>query len=288
MTDKKIPVTAPQGDPVNAPVDVIQDVTKNLQGTTDNLLGEGTVDDLKKTANQVAGMMGQVTNVVGSQVDNFSQKIGGQDIVNDMTDIINPMKDMVMNILKIAFFVNPQKRISRGQYIIGSLSVFVIMGLFVSIFGAIVGPLGIRGGVILIAVPLLNLAVKRFHDLNKPARWAVTTLIPFVGWIMPTLFTGENTDNPYGPDPLIDQPTDLTGYIITALSLLVLSTIITTVMGFLGFRISEPDVDITNPDMIGEQVGDGGKNTFQQGKNTVGTTVDNTKNTANSATNKIK
>ena len=287
MTDKTKPVSASQGVSGKSP-DVIQDATKSLQGSTDALLGEGTVDNLKHTANQVAGVVGQVTGVVGDQVDNFSQKIGWQEIVNDLTDIINPMKDMVLNVLKIAFFITPQKRISRGQYIIGSLSVFVIMGLFVSIFWAIVGPLGIRWGVALIAVPLLNLAAKRFHDLNKPSRWAATTILPFVGWIMPTLFTAENKDNAYGPDPLIGQPKDLTGYIITALSLLVLSTIVTTVMGFLGFRVTEPEVDITNPDMIGEQVGEGGKNTFQQGKNTVGTTVDNTKNTANTTTNKIK
>ena len=85
----------------------------------------------------------------------------------------------------------------------------------------------------MIAIPLINLAVRRFHDLNKSARWAASTLVPLIGWIMPALFAGVNDKNEYGPDPLIDQPTDLTGYIIAALSLLILSSIVTTILGFL-------------------------------------------------------
>lgn len=50
---------------------------------------------------------------------------------------------------------------------------------------------------------------------------------------MPALFAGVNENNEYGPDPLLDQPTDLTGYMITALSLLILSSIVTTILGFL-------------------------------------------------------
>lgn len=44
-----------------------------------------------------------------------------------MKDIVTPMKDMIVKILKIAFFIDGQKRISRGQYIIGSLSVIIIV-----------------------------------------------------------------------------------------------------------------------------------------------------------------
>lgn len=137
---------------------------------------------------------------------------------------------MVTNILKIAFFIKPQKRISRGQFIIGSLSVVIIVGLIVSILGAIVGPLGVWLGSLLIAVPLINLAVKRFHDMNKSARWALTVIIPLIGWVMPVLFKGVNENNPYGPDPLIEDTTDLTSYVITGLSLFIVSSIVTTIM----------------------------------------------------------
>ena len=44
-------------------------------------------------------------------------------------------------------------------------------------------------------LPVLNLGVKRFHDMNKPSRWALMVLIPLFGWIMPALFKGENENN---------------------------------------------------------------------------------------------
>ena len=100
----------------------------------------------------------------------------------------------------------------------------------------------------------MNLAVKRFHDLNKSGRWAISIILPLIGWIMPTLFKGVNKDNTYGPDPLTTQKSDLTTYLITGLSLLILSSIVITILGFLGLRVSEPQLDINNPNMIGEQV----------------------------------
>jgi uncharacterized membrane protein YhaH (DUF805 family) len=46
-------------------------------------------------------------------------------------------------------------------------------------------------------LPVLNLGVKRFHDMNKPGRWTIMVLIPLFGWIMPAFFKGENENNPY-------------------------------------------------------------------------------------------
>lgn len=79
-------------------------------------------------------------------------------------------------------------------------------------------------------IPLVNLAIKRFHDMNKSGRWAASILIPFVGWIMPVLVKGNNENNPYGPDPLLEDKADLTSYIITALSLFIISSIVTTIL----------------------------------------------------------
>lgn len=275
--------SVPKTPDVKTPEQMLQDVKHTVSDTANSVLGEGTVDNLKQTATQVAGTVGQVTNVVSGQVENLSQKIGGQELVWDMKDIITPMQTMIVKILKIAFFIDGQKRISRGQYIIGSLAVVIIMGLFVSILSAIVGPMGVWWWLVFIVVPLINLAVKRFHDLNKPARWALSVLVPFVGWVMPALFTGVNENNPHGPDPLADQPTDLTGYIITALSLVILSSIVVTILWFLWIRVSEPDVDVTDPNMIGEQIGwDTATNTFQQ---PVQNTTNSATNTVNEATN---
>lgn len=79
-------------------------------------------------------------------------------------------------------------------------------------------------------------------------------MIPFVGWIMPSLFQGVNENNAYGPDPLANDTADLTSYVITALSLLILSSIVTTILGFLGMRIQEPSLDVSNPNLVGDQL----------------------------------
>lgn len=277
MTDQNTPV------PVNpehtsstskTPLEMFQDIKDSFTDSTKSVLGDGTIDNLKHTATQVTETVWQVTNVVGGQMENLSQKMWGEEFAWEVKDIVNPVVSILTDVLKIAFFINPQKRISRGQYIIGSLAVIVIVGLFVSIFGAIVGPIGVGMGSILIMIPLINLAVKRFHDLNKSGRWALSILLPLVGWIMPTLFKGVNEKNTYGPDPLTTQSSDLTTYLITGLSLLILSTIVVTILGFLWIRVSEPQVDITNPDAIGEQIWWNTTNNFQQkATNTVNSTT---------------
>ncbi len=275
MTDQTQEIQpVPQQPEVKSPEQMLQDVTHSVADTANSVLGEGTVDNLKSTATQVAGTVSQVTNVVAGQVSNLSEKVGWEELVGEVKDIVTPISSMITNILKIAFFMKSQQRISRGQYIIGSLSAVVIVWLIVSVFGVIVGPIGVWLWSLLIVIPLLNLAVKRFHDLNKPGRWSVSIIIPFVGWIMPALFKGVNENNTYGPDPLIEDKTDLTSYVITGLSLFILSSIVTTILGFLGFRVSEPEVDVTDPNMIGNQVGGDTSSTLQKGQSTASQTID--------------
>jgi hypothetical protein len=79
--------------------------------------------------------------------------------------------------------------------------------------------------------------------MNKPGRWAIMVLIPLFGWIMPALFKWENENNTYWPDPVLKAPTDSQGYIIIVLSLFILSSLITTVLWFVGISISWPSTE---------------------------------------------
>ena len=282
MSDQQVPVS-PSSD-VKTPEQMIQDVKNSVSDTANSVLGEGTVDNFKQTATQVTATVGQVTNVVTDQVEHLSQKVWWQEFVGEVKDMVNPITDVVLDVIKIAFFLKPQQRISRWQYIIGSLSVVVVVGLFVSLLGVIIWPLGVWLWSLLIAIPLINLAIRRFHDLNKSGRWAISVVVPLVGWIMPSLFQWVNENNTYGPDPLLTQKADLTTYVITALSLLILSSIVTTVLGFLWLRVKEPQVDVTDPNTISNQIG-GGTNTFQQ---PVNTTKNSATNTVNQATNNLR
>ena len=52
--------------------------------------------------------------------------------------------------------------------------------------------------------PLLAVTVRRLHDLDRPGKWAVLTLIPFAGIRLTRLLVqpGSPGPNRYGPDPL--------------------------------------------------------------------------------------
>lgn len=72
MTDQNQTATPQE---VKTPEQMLQDVKNSVSETANSVLGEGTVDNLKSTATQVAGTVNQVTNVVSGQVENLSQKV---------------------------------------------------------------------------------------------------------------------------------------------------------------------------------------------------------------------
>ena len=61
------------------------------------------------------------------------------------------------------------------------------------------------GIIIIIAIPLLSVGVRRLHDTNKSGYYYLFSLIPFIGsLIVLFMMIGEGTKgkNQYGPDPL--------------------------------------------------------------------------------------
>lgn len=203
------------------------------------------------TVSQIAGNASQAASIVWKQLNTISEAVGVQEIIAETTDRLNPMKDFVIHTLKVAFFIEHEQRISRGEYVIGSLSVMIIVWFLTWFIAIVLGQLGIWLWFALMTVPLCNLAIKRFHDLNKPGRWSLMLLIPLFGLIMPVLFKGVNENNTYGPDPIGHTPNDDKWYIITILSLFILSSIITSLLWFIGVATNKPKVDPNDPTMMG-------------------------------------
>ncbi len=244
--------------------DESQGIRESLNQTANSIFGESNFDKVKSTASQISGAAGRAASVVGTQVGVINQKVWGEELAWEVKDMVSPIATMISDILLVAFFAKKQERVTRGQFIVGSLSVLILVWLAVSIVSAFVGPLGVLWGLIFIATPIINLAAKRFHDINLPWwRW-ITVLLPLVWRVVPVLYKGDEGDNQFGKDPLKDDKTDLTTYLLTAMSLLIVSLLVTALLGFLWFRGVKSDIDITNPNMIGDEVGNTLPGQFQQ------------------------
>jgi uncharacterized membrane protein YhaH (DUF805 family) len=66
--------------------------------------------------------------------------------------------------------------------------------------------IGLLGSIFLIAVLVQSLAVgvRRLHDTGRSGWWLLIALIPFVGPIVLLVlmvFEGQQSENPYGPNP---------------------------------------------------------------------------------------
>jgi uncharacterized membrane protein YhaH (DUF805 family) len=242
-----------------------------------------TVKELANATKQITNVTSKATDLMGDQLSHLSEAVGSQEILSEMNQELTPMKDFIIHILKVAFFVQKEERITRGEYIIGSLAVTVIIGLFTGLISALLWKLWVLVWFLLMTVPLFNLAIKRFHDLNKPGRRSAMILIPFFGIIMPALFKGTEWVNPYGPDPIPQTPKDNKDYIITILALFILSSLITTILWFVGIQTKKPEVDPTDPTMMGD------KNVVgSQTNNIKDKTVNTTKQKAASTTTNAK
>ena len=61
------------------------------------------------------------------------------------------------------------------------------------------------GIIILIAIPLFTVGVRRLHDTNKSGQYYFWNLVPFIGgivFIALMIGSGSKGSNKYGPDPL--------------------------------------------------------------------------------------
>lgn len=235
---------------------------------------QAQAQQMANTAKELAQDPTKAVGMVADQVTNLWQAVWAKELLQDTTGRLIPMKDFVFHTLKMAFFLDPQKRASRGEFVVGWLASFIVLSIVSAILPILLWGIWLFLSMVISMLPVLNLGVKRFHDMNKPSRWALMVLIPLFGWIMPALFKGENENNPYWPDPVLKAPTDSQWYIIIVLSLFIVSSLITTVLGFVGVSISAPSAD---------SVTDTGT-AVNQTKNLKNNTVNTATKTTNTAT----
>ena len=58
---------------------------------------------------------------------------------------------------------------------------------------------------LIIIIPMISLATRRLHDINKSGWWQLVSLIPLIGSIILLIcfcFKGDSGDNRFGVDPL--------------------------------------------------------------------------------------
>jgi len=111
----------------------------------------------------------------------------------------------------LSFFFRPQGRISRREYLLGTVFIlFVNVALLFFLVGhspAEPGPafvfLALFAGLPL-TIAQLVLASKRAHDFGLPGIFVLLLIVPFVGfcWLLALLFwPGNPGPNAYGPPP---------------------------------------------------------------------------------------
>ena len=237
------PTTPIQSPSTEQTTQVVQEVTTQVQVQA---------QQIADTAKQLAADPTKAVDMVTNQVNNLSQAVGVQEIMQDTTGRLLPMKDFVLHTLKVAFFIEKQQRVSRWEFMIWWLSSMIVMWIVSAILPLLLWWIGLFLSSILMLLPVLNLWVKRFHDMNKPARWAIMLVVPLFWWIMPALFKWENENNPYWPDPVLKTPTDSQWYIIMVLSLIIVSSMLITVLWAIWVSVSSPvsDVNPTDPTSV--------------------------------------
>lgn len=103
-------------------------------------------------------------------------------------------------------FLDFQGRSPRSEY--WWFFVFTIVLYLVTMAAMAILPiLGIifAIGFIVLIIPSLAVAIRRFHDIDKSGWWILVGFIPIVGFILMIYFftqKGTEGDNRFGPDPL--------------------------------------------------------------------------------------
>ena len=119
-------------EPIN-PEKVVNDIKKSIPKEV-----TGAVAQIAGATSQIAGTASQAVGIVGDQINNLSEAVGTKEIMSEMSQELTPMKDFIIHVLKVSFFMQKEERITRGEYIIGSLAVTVIIGLLTGIIAIII------------------------------------------------------------------------------------------------------------------------------------------------------
>ncbi len=117
----------------------------------------------------------------------------------------------------VQMFLRYDNRLNRKRYIMRGLALLFAVIVVSTVLGVVLGLAGVSDSAIgmlgtLIglasAVPGCMLAIRRFHDLDRPTWWIIGNFIPIVNVLVSLyllLAKGTEGPNQYGPDPLEGQ-----------------------------------------------------------------------------------
>ena len=113
-------------------------------------------------------------------------------------DIMQSVKTVLNN------YANFDGRSGRAEFWWWILAYFV-GSVVLSFVAGMIGLGGIVGWIYMLAliVPSVAVSIRRFHDIGKPAIWAVSMIIPLVNLIVALIFLTKPSDGPndYGQGP---------------------------------------------------------------------------------------
>ncbi len=113
-------------------------------------------------------------------------------------DIMQSVKTVLNN------YANFDGRSGRAEFWWWMLAYF-IGSIGLSIIASMLGLGNILGFLYMLAliVPSVAVSIRRFHDIGKPAIWAIAMIIPLVNLIIALIFLTKPSDGPndYGPGP---------------------------------------------------------------------------------------
>ncbi|GJL93931.1 MAG: DUF805 domain-containing protein [Hyphococcus sp.] len=118
-----------------------------------------------------------------------------------MEDMQKAVKTVLNN------YANFDGRSGRAEFWWWALAYF-LGGIIISFVGGLIGMGSFLYWIYLLAliVPFIAVGIRRFHDIGKPAIWAVSMIIPFVNLIVALIFLTKPSDGPNehgeGPQPL--------------------------------------------------------------------------------------
>ena len=131
-------------------------------------------------------------------------------VIIAMQKPITSMRWLVVHVFRVAFFLEKEERISRGEYRIWISVLFFIVWILRNFIAVdwITTTLHILQ-VIIFIIPFCSLSIKRAHDLNMSGWWCLSLFVPWLNLYMLVrflFFVGNNNHNSFGVDPMKHIP----------------------------------------------------------------------------------
>lgn len=242
MSDQDQSVDQKSPTRIETPQEVLADAQNSFSKAIDSVFGKGTITSIKKWRWKASEMLSKAWSFTRQQLGTASTYIGWDELAENVKELSKPISTLLLENLEILFFINPQLRISRGQYVLWLLLMLIITWIIGSVMWAILWIGGIWMWIIILFVLFLNISIKRFHDFGKPRGWALSVLIPFFWLIAPILIKGDEWKNEFWE--WNETEVDLSTHIIALLFLGISALLVMIVMIVIWVRLRTPSPNV--------------------------------------------